>query len=362
MGYADRPLDNPINWSFRIGRLFRIDLRVHIAFVLCAVIMVWMEIPDRDSGISWSLGRVLINALGIYAILFGVVLLHEFGHCFGCRHSGGEADEILMWPLGGLAYVNPPHEPGAHMITTVAGPLVNVLICAVCALLLMLWLGGLGAVPWNPLHPFTPVNGALVPTTGQRWLLTVYGISYFILLINLLPVFPFDGGRIVQAWLWPKKGYGRSMEIATGTGMVGAIIIGLFGLFVEESWLIVGIAVFGYLTCWQTRRMLREQEAFDEGLFAGAGGIGESYYGGERPERKPGFLERRRERRAARKAERERQRREEHERAVEEALRKVSVAGLDSLTPRERRLLEQETKRQREAEAAAGESSRKPGT
>ncbi|MCH7765652.1 MAG: M50 family metallopeptidase [Acidobacteria bacterium] len=56
------------------------------------------------------------------AILFVVVLVHEFGHCFGARYTGGEADEILIWPLGGLAYASPPHNAKAHMITTVAGP------------------------------------------------------------------------------------------------------------------------------------------------------------------------------------------------------------------------------------------------
>ncbi|MCH9001518.1 MAG: hypothetical protein IIC02_03005 [Planctomycetes bacterium] len=343
----DRPLDNPINWSFRVGRLFGIDIRVHIAFVICAVILVWMEIPDKDSGISWSLGRVLFQSLGTYAILFAIVLVHEFGHCFGARYTGGEAEEILMWPLGGLASVNPPHNAKAHMITTVAGPLVNVAICAICSAALVLWMGRLGAVPWNPLHPFDPVSSMIPPTIGQWWLLRVYGLSYFLLLINLLPIFPFDGGRIVQAWLWPKKGFRRSMEIATGTGMIGAVLIGLFGLFIEESWLLLMIAVFGYMNCYQIRRMLKEQ-----GEFAGDG-LGEFSDGftflrdADGEEKKPGFFARRRTRREAKKAEQERQLAEAHDRAVEDVLRKVSASGIDTLTARERRILEEETRRQR---------------
>ncbi len=85
-------MDNPINWSFRVGRLFGIDIRVHVAFVICAVILVWMEIPDKDSGIPWSLLDVLVHSLGTYAILFAIVLVHEFGHCFGARYTGGEAE------------------------------------------------------------------------------------------------------------------------------------------------------------------------------------------------------------------------------------------------------------------------------
>jgi hypothetical protein len=173
-------------------------------------------------------------------------------------------------------------------------------------------------------------------------------LSYFILLVNLLPIFPFDGGRIVQAWLWPRKGYHRSMEIATGTGMVGAIIVGLVGLFMEQSWLLLMIAVFGYLTCWQNRRMLREQGDFATGELGYDFSQGYTSLDRE-PERarRPGFFERRRARRQARKAQREHERHEAHARSVEAVLRKISEHGLDSLTARERRILEEETQRQR---------------
>ena len=360
MGYKDRALDNPINWSFRAGRLFGIDIRIHILFVLCAVVMIWMELPDEDAATAPSLGSVLIDALGIYAILFFIVLVHEFGHCFGARFVGGEADEILLWPLGGLAFANPPHNARAHMITTVAGPAVNVIFCAICSAVLAVWFGTLGAVPWNPLHPMTPVDRSLLlnASSAQIWVMRFYGVSYFLLLINLLPVFPFDGGRIVQAWLWPRKGYHESMLIATSTGMIGAVLIGLFGLFLEESWLLLMIAVMGYLTCWRSRRMLRETG--DVGGELGYD-FSQGYTSLDRDdirERRPGLLERRRMRKAAQKAEREHKRREEHQRAVEKTLRKISESGVESLTPSERRILEEETERQRTANGHSDESIR----
>ncbi len=337
----DRPMDNPINWSFKIGRLFEIDIRVHILFILCAVFLLVMEMPKGDDAPSIPMTQILLHAFGSYAILFGIVLLHEFGHCFGCRRVGGEASEILIWPLGGLASVAPPHNPRAHMVTTVAGPMVNVVICGVCSLAIVAWTGQLGAVPWNPLHPFTPVS-PIVLSEGQWWLLQVYGLSYFILLINLLPVFPFDGGRILQAWLWPRKGYRASMELATGIGMGGAIAIGLWGIVSSESLLLM-IAVFGYITCWQSKRMAKYQDDFGDGGFSSHGEFSESW---NEPERKPGYFERRKIRKADEQAEREHAKLASVEKEVERILSKVSASGLASLSAAERRVLEEETKRQ----------------
>lgn len=351
MASYDRPLDNPINWSLRIGRAFGIEVRLHVTFVLCVLFLVWMELPAPGEPRP-PLGELLIEGLGTYALLFVIVLLHEFGHCFGARYTGGTAEEILLWPLGGLAYVIPPHKSVAHLITAVAGPLVNLLICALCSVVLVLWMGRLGAVPWNPLHPFSPVDSTLIPGTGQVWVLRFYGLSYFLMLINLVPVFPFDGGRILQAWLWPRVGYRPSLELATGTGMVGAIVIGLFGLFTGQSWLLLMIAVFGYLTCWQTRKMLREQGELDAGVIGGGLSEGYTFLGQDDGEvRRPGYFARRRAKKAAFKARRERLREERRTRAVEEILRKVSLTGMDSLNLRERRILHEETKRRRTHEA-----------
>src|SRR5205807_4989903 len=88
-------------------------------------------------------------AAGLIALLFLSVLLHEFGHCFGARFVDGDAHEILLWPLGGLAYVEVPHTPRANFITTLAGPLVNLLLCVISGL--VLWYAEGLRPPWNPL-------------------------------------------------------------------------------------------------------------------------------------------------------------------------------------------------------------------
>ena len=347
---TERPLDNPINWSFRVARVRAIDIRVHIAFVLAAAIVVWMQLPERGSDEPWALTQVLSDGLGTYALLFLLVLLHELGHCYGARRTGGRADEILLWPLGGLAYVQPPHEPRAHAITAMAGPTVNVLVCALSCGAITAWSGTLGAVPWNPLHPLEPADASFLPTTGQLWLIRFFGISYFLLLINMLPIFPFDGGRLLQAWLWPRRGYRGSMEVATGIGMVGAIAVGMFGLFAAEGWLLIMIAVFGYLTCWQTRRMAKEGDGLEYGEMGyDPDGFRGRFDDVDRRPRRPGFFAARRVRKAALREERERKERGRRHAEVERILRKISSEGVGSLTPREQSLLQEETQRRREA-------------
>ena len=351
MAPVGRPLDNPINWSFTLGRVWGINVRVHVAFLICAVVLIWMELPKETDSTTWTAWMVLTGAVGTYALLFGVVLLHEFGHCYGARSVGGHADEILIWPLGGLASVQPPHDPRSHLITTLAGPMVNVAICGICSGVLVAWCGTLGAVPWNPLHPMQPLDSLLYVTPGQQWVIRLFGISYFLLLINLLPIFPFDGGRVMQAILWARKDYFTATEIATGFGMVGAVLVGLFALFIDHSSLLMMVAIFGYLNCYQTRRIIREQGAFggmDGGLDFGGSHEFHGAAANESDRPRQGMLARRRARKALRIAQQERVARERHQQAVDEVLRKVARSGMDSLTASERRTLEEETRRIRE--------------
>ena len=141
--------------------------------------------------------------------------------------SMADMEEAVSDALERLRTTLTPHNARAHMVTTVAGPAVNVVFCAVCSAILAVWFGTLGAVPWNPLHPTIPVDRSLLFTasSAQIWVMRFYGVSYFLLLINLLPVFPFDGGRIVQAWLWPRKGYHRSMLFASVVPVQGCVAL-----------------------------------------------------------------------------------------------------------------------------------------
>jgi Zn-dependent protease len=345
MTRLDRPLDNPLNWSFPLGRLCGIVIRVHVTFLMCAVILIWMETPKDDWSDTRSAFALLGDALGTYGLLFLIVLLHEFGHCFGARYVGGDAEEILLWPLGGLALTSVPHHWLPRLITTAAGPMVNVVLCAMSSVALVAWTGSLASVPWNPLFPMSPLDESWLPTAGQAWLIRFYGISSFLLLINVIPVYPLDGGRILHALLWKRKGHRAALEMVTGAGMVGAILLFLFGLFTDQGWITLSIAVYAYFTCWQDRRMLRFQGDWTTDSFGFDNEFGnDSESVGPR---RPGFFARRRIRRAARRAERRRLEEEQREAAVDAILRKVAEQGRGSLSARELRILELETQKLR---------------
>lgn len=103
-----------LNGSFPLFRFAGISVRIHILFIL----FIGMRLLDGRGNFE--------SELIFLTMLFGVVLLHEFGHCFGARAVGGDAENILLWPLGGLAYANAPMTPWAQFVTVACGPLVNV--------------------------------------------------------------------------------------------------------------------------------------------------------------------------------------------------------------------------------------------
>lgn len=208
----------------------------------------------------------LANQAWLIGSLFVIVLLHEFGHCIACRRVGGEADQILMWPLGGLASCRPPHTWWANFVTTAGGPLVNVALVPVLGGVLLALGQGWDVLIFSPL---TPSDGwaALDPSRAPigEWLLTMlfwtYYSNWLLLLFNVLvPMFPMDGGRLLQALLWKRLGYRRSMQIATTVGLGAAIVIGLFAI-TSGQMILFAIALFGGLTCWAEKQKLAMMSA-----------------------------------------------------------------------------------------------------
>jgi Zn-dependent protease len=207
--------------SLRLFRFSGIDVFVHWSWFLVAV----FEIQDRArsySSVGWNVAE--------YLALFLIVTVHEFGHALACRQVGGRANQIVLWPLGGVAYVDPPPRPGATLWSIAAGPLVNVAFMPV-------------------LYGLSHSLDAASSPDAFRLVFAVQRINFWLFCFNILPIYPLDGGQILRSLLWFVMGRARSLMVATVLGFVGvAGFVGL-ALFSRDIWL-GAIAIFMLMNCW----------------------------------------------------------------------------------------------------------------
>jgi Zn-dependent protease len=189
-------MDLTTRGSFRLFRVAGITVFLHWTWFLVA----YVQIANRSEIFhqpAWSVVE--------YVSIFAIVLMHEFGHALACRSVGGRAREIVLWPLGGIAYVAPPARPGAVLWSIAAGPLVNVAL-VIPTFALALYGAGHG---WEE-----SAHDVFVFVRDIAW------INLLLLVFNLLPVYPLDGGQILQSLLWFGLGRWRSLQVASLTGIV----------------------------------------------------------------------------------------------------------------------------------------------
>jgi len=320
--------DNPMDWALPLYRLGGIQVRMHLFFIVFVVFKLLFSFGQQGAmGVGYT-----ATAVGS---LFLLVLLHEYGHCLACRWVGGEADDILLWPLGGLASCRPPHHWRASLITTIGGPAVNAVLVPVLATALVVAGAPREALVFNPLKPGLVLGELTSYALVALW--WMYYANWVLLLFNVCcPMFPLDGGRIVQELLWRRVGYGRSMWISTTVGLGIAGVLAVLGMVSQETNLIM-IAIFGGLTCYSERQKLKFAGNLEEANAPWSESL------------KPDSVEKAT---AAGPSKAELKRIEDARREQEEVdriLSKIRERGMGSLTAREKRTLEQETERKRRA-------------
>jgi Zn-dependent protease len=211
--------------SIHLFRFQGIDVFLHWSWFLVAV----FEINNRKgsySSVTWNVAE--------YLALFLIIMLHEFGHALACRQVGGTANRIVLWPLGGVAYVDPPPRPGATLWSIAAGPLVNVALLPVLSVAVMLGRSS----GWAEAAP-----------NGYTLLLWIQFINLGLLIFNILPIYPLDGGQILRSLLWFVMGRARSLMVAAIIGFVGVAGFILLALRRGDVWL-GAISVFVLMNCW----------------------------------------------------------------------------------------------------------------
>ena len=215
--------------SIHLFRFAGIDLFLHWSWFLVAA----FEISNRTRSYSSRTWNVLE-----YLALFFIVMLHEFGHALACRQVGGTANQIVLWPLGGVAYVNPPPRPGATLWSIAAGPLVNVLLIPVLFVIGILSRSLGGAEAAHDVHVL---------------LRAVWFVNLGLLIFNMLPIYPLDGGQIVRSLLWFVVGRARSLMVATIIGFLGVAGFIILALWMHSVWFGVLSAFMG-MNCWSGLR------------------------------------------------------------------------------------------------------------
>ncbi len=228
--------------SFRLFSLFGITAYLHWTWLIAAFIFYRIS------------GETPIVFVAEYVGLFLIVLTHEFGHALACRSVKGKAEHIVLFPLGGVAYVQPPHRPGPVLWSVAAGPLVNVVLVPVFALLWMQWGGPMDVAPQN---------------ATQAVIRHLAMINIVLLVFNILPIYPLDGGQIVQSILWFFVGYRKSLQFVATIGMVAAVCLIGVGLFYMQSIWTVIMAVFIFMQAlkgYAHARMLAFGEQMQQGM------------------------------------------------------------------------------------------------
>ena len=212
-----------MGWSFPIGRILGSELRVHLTFLL---LLLWIGV---SAYVEAGAGAAAVNTVFV-VLLFACVVAHEYGHALMARRYGIKTPDITLLPIGGLARLDRmPEKPAQEIAVALAGPAVNLVIWAFLTLVL-----GAGA-------PDLMLDGPEQMPTGLLDQLAT--VNLYLLLFNLLPAFPMDGGRVLRAALSAAMGRTRGTLAAARVGQAFALAFGLAGLVVSNPFLIL-IAAF----------------------------------------------------------------------------------------------------------------------
>ena len=231
-----------MKWSWKLGEVAGIGVHVHATFLLLiawVALLHWLE--ER------SLGLVL-QGVGFVLVLFACVLLHELAHALTAKRYGIKTRDITLLPIGGMAQLERiPDDPRQEVWVTLAGSAVNVVI----ALVLFAWLQLTGGL--EPLNKLS--------VTGGSFAMRLMTVNVILVVFNMLPAFPMDGGRVLRALLAMRMEYTKATQIAASLGQGLAFALGFIGLFTNPF--LVFIALFVWIGAAQEASMVQIRSALE---------------------------------------------------------------------------------------------------
>lgn len=229
-----------MKWAFKLGRLAGIAVYVHATFFLLILWLLWVHWRAGDSAAA------TVSGIAFVLSIFACVVLHELGHALAARRYGVRTRDIVLLPIGGVARLERiPENPVHELVIAVAGPAVNVVIAAVLFFALQ------AASAWVPIER--------LDTTSGPFLERLLAVNVFLVLFNLLPAFPMDGGRILRAGLALRMEHARATQVAAGVGQALALLLGFAGLFGNPF--LVFIALFVWIGAGQEAHVAQFKHA-----------------------------------------------------------------------------------------------------
>ncbi len=229
--------------SITLIQIAGIPIKLHLTFFIILLLGAWQWAGRSDNPMTGAIFGVVLMLT-----LFLCVALHELGHSLMARRFGIETREILLMPLGGIAQLEKnPTQPRHELLIALAGPLVNVLIAALLVVI--------GLTPqvslFNSLLDGQGLSSALSTEPSlNNLLLWLVSANVSLVLFNLIPAFPLDGGRVLRAVLAMGLGYPLATRIATVVGQMIAVVLGVFGLF-SGNFLLALVAIFIFVGATQ---------------------------------------------------------------------------------------------------------------
>ncbi|WP_052341823.1 site-2 protease family protein [Salinarimonas rosea] len=211
-------------WSFPIGVIAGTVVKIHVTFVL---FLVWI------AGAAWRAGgfEAALTTTLFVLLLFACVLAHEFGHIFAARRYGIRTPSVILSPIGGIASLERiPEDPRQELVVAIAGPAVNVVIAVVLFLVL-------GAT-------LDTANLVEIENPGLSLLARLAAVNVILVVFNLIPAFPMDGGRVLRALLAMRRPHAEATRIAGRIGQAAAVAFAVIGLFWNPILLVIAIFVY----------------------------------------------------------------------------------------------------------------------
>lgn len=331
-----------LSWNLSLGRWGGVQVRLHVFFLLFIVIALHFGSVGNDQ-LFWETCAVL-------GILLVSVLAHELGHCLAAWHVGGTAEQIMLWPLGGLTQVNVSHDPHAELITSAGGMLMNALVCFSVAPILIVKQCNFANL-LNPLLPPVSVEG-LTWLNACEW---TFWINMLLFAVNWLPALPMDMGRMVRALLWMQHEFRHGVVLAARIAQVTAVGLWISAWFIHQSpqynfatlpVVIVGMLLF-FGAKQETDRVYEsdaEDAVFGYDFSQGYTSLEKTTQPRKAP---PGPVKKWLEDRRARRQQRQQQVEAEEERRVDDVLARLHELGMHGLSDEDRELLKRVSARYR---------------